>query len=50
MTITTQRLSFDDYLAYEDGTDTRYELANGELMAIAQPKGRLSFCSNITHF
>lgn len=40
MTITTQRLSLDDYLAYEGGTDTRYELVNGELIAIAQPKGR----------
>ena len=40
MTITTQRLSLDDYLAYEDGTDTRYELVNGELIAMAQPKGR----------
>ncbi len=40
MTITTQRLSLDDYLAYEEGTDTRYELVNGELIAMAQPKGR----------
>jgi Uma2 family endonuclease len=40
MTITTQRLSLDDYLAYQDGTDTRYELVNGELIAMAQPKGR----------
>lgn len=40
MAITTQRLSLDDYLAYEDGTDTRYELVNGELIAMAQPKGR----------
>ncbi len=39
MTITTQQLSLDDYLAYEDGTDTRYELVNGELIAMAQPKG-----------
>ncbi len=40
MTITTQRLSLDDYLAYEEGTDTRYELVNGELIGMAQPKGR----------
>ena len=40
MTITTQRLSLNDYLAYQDGTDTRYELVNGELIAMAQPKGR----------
>ena len=40
MTVTTQRLALDDYLLYEDGTDTRYELVNGELVAMAQPKGR----------
>ncbi|MGD1939780.1 MAG: Uma2 family endonuclease [Leptolyngbyaceae cyanobacterium] len=40
MTITTQRLSLEDYLAYDDGTDTRYELVDGELIAMAQPKGR----------
>lgn len=40
MTVTTQRFVLDDYLTYEDGTDTRYELVNGELVATAQPKGR----------
>jgi len=25
-------LTFDDYLAYDDGTDTRYELVDGELV------------------
>ncbi|MEM9005971.1 MAG: Uma2 family endonuclease [Cyanobacteria bacterium P01_F01_bin.86] len=40
MTVTTQRLALDDYLLYEDDTDTRYELVNGELVAMAQPKGR----------
>ncbi|NER85225.1 MAG: Uma2 family endonuclease [Leptolyngbya sp. SIO1D8] len=40
MTVTTQRFTIDDYLTYEDGTDTRYELVNGELIAMAQPKGR----------
>lgn len=40
MTLTTQRLTLDDYLTYQDGTDTRYELVNGELAAMAQPKGR----------
>ena len=40
MPITTQRLTLDNYLTYEDGTDTRYELVNGELVAMAQPKGR----------
>jgi Uma2 family endonuclease len=31
MTITTQKLSFEDYLAFDDGTGTRYELVEGEL-------------------
>ena len=30
---TTQRLTFEEYLAYDDGTDTRYELVNGVLVA-----------------
>ncbi|MFH7243072.1 MAG: Uma2 family endonuclease [Spirulina sp.] len=28
------RLTFEDYLAYDDGTDTRYELVDGELVAM----------------
>ena len=40
MAVTTQRFTLDDYLTYEDGTDTRYELVNGELVAMAPPKGR----------
>ena len=27
-------LTFEDYLAYDDGTDTRYELVDGELVAM----------------
>ena len=27
-------LTFDEYLAYDDGTDTRYELVDGELVAM----------------
>jgi hypothetical protein len=30
MAVTTQRFTLDDYLTYEDGTDTRYELVNGQ--------------------
>jgi Uma2 family endonuclease len=40
MAVTTQRFTLDDYLTYEDGTDTRYELVNGALVAMARPKGR----------
>ncbi len=32
MTIATKRLSFAEYLAYCDGTETRYELVQGELV------------------
>jgi Uma2 family endonuclease len=31
MTTTTQKLTFEEYLDYSDGTDTRYELIHGEL-------------------
>ncbi|MGF1524152.1 MAG: Uma2 family endonuclease [Leptolyngbyaceae cyanobacterium] len=31
MTIATQRLTLGEYLAYDDGSDRRYELVNGEL-------------------
>lgn len=33
-------LTLDDYLTYSNGTDSRYELVNGDLVVIAQPKGR----------
>jgi Uma2 family endonuclease len=32
MTLTKTLLTFDEYLAYNDGTDTRYELVDGELV------------------
>jgi len=32
MTITTKRFTLAEYLAYDDGTDRRYELVNGELI------------------
>lgn len=40
MTLATQPLSLDEYLRYDDSTDTRYELVNGELIAMAQPTGQ----------
>jgi Uma2 family endonuclease len=30
----TKLLTFEEYLAYDDGTDTRYELVDGELVAM----------------
>ena len=32
MTIAIQRLTLEEYLAYDNGTDTRYELVDGELV------------------
>lgn len=29
---TSNRLTFEEFLAYDDGTDTRYELVNGVLV------------------
>ncbi|MBD1928158.1 hypothetical protein H6F74_18175 [Trichocoleus sp. FACHB-90] len=34
MTVTAKRLTFEEYLINSDGTDTRYELVNGELLAM----------------
>jgi Uma2 family endonuclease len=41
MTLATKKLTFEEYLAYDDGTDTRYELVNGEL-AVMPPESRLN--------
>jgi len=35
MTIATQKFTLAEYLTYEDGTDTPYELAEGELIPMA---------------
>lgn len=32
MTMTTQKMTLDEYLNYDDGTDKAYELVNGELV------------------
>lgn len=40
MTIATTLMSLEDYLAYEDGTDTLYELENGELIAMPPESDR----------
>ena len=34
MTVITQKFTLEDYLAYDDGTETRYELVDGELIAM----------------
>ncbi|HAG82195.1 MAG TPA: Uma2 family endonuclease [Cyanobacteria bacterium UBA12227] len=40
MTVTTQKLTFEDYLNYNDRTDTRYELVNGELIPMSLGTGK----------
>jgi Uma2 family endonuclease len=40
MTTTTQKLSFEDYLTYDDGTDIRYELVDGELVPMSLGTGK----------
>ncbi|NJN48630.1 MAG: Uma2 family endonuclease [Alkalinema sp. RL_2_19] len=37
---TTKRLTFEEYLSYEDGTDTRYELAKGALVEMSLGTGK----------
>ena len=34
MTISQPRMTLDEYLNYDNGTDTRYELVNGEVVAM----------------
>lgn len=46
MTFTAPKLvSFEEYLAYDDGTDTRYELVNGQLEPMNPPTFRHLFIS-----
>ncbi|GAP96584.1 Uma2 family endonuclease [Leptolyngbya sp. NIES-2104] len=40
MAIATQKLTFEEYLAYDDGTDTRYELVDGELVPMSLGTGK----------
>jgi Uma2 family endonuclease len=34
MTVAAQKMTFDEFLSYDDGTDNWYELENGELIAM----------------
>ncbi|MBW4485406.1 MAG: Uma2 family endonuclease [Tildeniella torsiva UHER 1998/13D] len=40
MTTTTQRLTLDEYLVRDDGSDRRYELINGELLPMSLGTGK----------
>ncbi|HBB34194.1 MAG TPA: Uma2 family endonuclease [Cyanobacteria bacterium UBA8803] len=39
MTVATKKLTFSEYLKYSDGTDTRYELVDGELIPMTLGTG-----------
>jgi Uma2 family endonuclease len=49
MTTTTQKLTFVEYLTYDDGTDTRYELVDGELIPMSLGTGRHGAISEFLH-
>lgn len=40
MVIATQKLMFAEYLRYDDGTNSRYELVEGELIPMSVETGR----------
>ncbi|MBW4694808.1 MAG: Uma2 family endonuclease [Lyngbya sp. HA4199-MV5] len=40
MTTAIQKLTFEAYLSYDDGTDTRYELVDGELRPMSLGTGK----------
>ena len=44
MTTTTASLTLEEYPAYDDGTENRYELVDGKLTIMPQP--RKSFLSS----
>lgn len=41
MTMTSQKMTLEEYLNYDDGTDTLYELVNGELV-VMPPESELN--------
>jgi Uma2 family endonuclease len=49
MTTTTQKFTFSEYLTYDDGTDTRYELVDGELIPMSLGTGRHGAISEFLH-
>ena len=40
MAVTTQKFTFEQYLSYEDSTDTQYELVDGELVPMSLGTGK----------
>ncbi|WP_204105403.1 MULTISPECIES: Uma2 family endonuclease, partial [Spirulina sp. CCY15215] len=50
MIIATQKLILKEYLNYDDGTDNRYELVNGELVEMALPSGQHGEIADFLNF
>ena len=50
-TTKNKKITFEEYLKYDDGTNNRYELVDGELVPISERKQRIEqiehFCSSI---
>jgi Uma2 family endonuclease len=42
--------NFEEYLSYDDGTDKRYELFNGELIELPPESGENSGILSFVHF
>lgn len=49
MTITTQKLTFEEYLIYSDSTDNRYELVDGELVPMSLGTGKHGGITEFLH-
>jgi Uma2 family endonuclease len=45
MTTTTKKLNLEEYLTYDDGTDTRYEMVDGELVTMPPETDRNNLIS-----
>jgi Uma2 family endonuclease len=45
MTIAVKKLTLEEYLAYDDGTDTKYELVDGELVQMPPESDRNNLIS-----
>jgi len=43
MTVATRKLTAEEYFAFDDGTDNKYELVNGELVLMSVGKGIHTF-------
>jgi len=50
MTLTTQKLTFKEYLEYSDRTDTRYELVKGELVPMSLGTGKHGELADVLNF